>query len=135
MVSTPQCRKPIRKLLCFFISRAGRSHAPMLRPSSSHELDNILISLEFPVSILFRVRRFHPYPRHFFNFYVTHGSPFGFFSVRYAISPIWSCGGALYQYRAFFILHCCYANAQLLRLFVKFSHLVPKEKPFIRNSL
>ena len=50
----PQCRKPFRKLLCLTISRGGRSHATILRPSSSHDLDSILVSLELPVSIYFQ---------------------------------------------------------------------------------
>ena len=73
------------------------------------------------------MQRLHPYPRHFFNFYVTHGGPFGLFNVRYAISPIWSCWGALYQYRAFFILHCCYTNAPYIFALIK--------QIFQRNSL
>ena len=47
----PTMQKTLKEAALFFISRAGRSHAPMLRPSSSHELDSILIALEFPVSI------------------------------------------------------------------------------------
>ena len=47
----PPMQKTLKEAALFFISRAGRSHAPMLRPSSSHELDSILIALEFPVSI------------------------------------------------------------------------------------
>ena len=60
------------------ISRGGRSHARILRPSSSHKLDIILIALELPVSIYFeaviqlRVRRFHLNPPHLFTFYLTH---------------------------------------------------------------
>ena len=60
------------------ISRGGRSHARILRPSSSHKLDIILIALELPVSIYFeaviqlRVRRFHSNPPHLFTFYLTH---------------------------------------------------------------
>ena len=50
----PQCRKPFRKLLCLTISRGGRSHATILRPSSSHDLVSILVSLELPVSIYFQ---------------------------------------------------------------------------------
>ena len=75
------------------ISRGGRSHARILRPSSSHKLDIILmIPLELPVSIYFeaviqlRVRRFHSYPPHLFTFYLTHAH-FVFFNVRSAISP------------------------------------------------
>ena len=48
----PQCRKPFRKFLSFYKQR-GRSHARILRPSSSHKLDIILIALELPVSIYF----------------------------------------------------------------------------------
>ena len=79
----PQCRKPFRKLLCLTISRGGRSHATILRPSSSHDLVSILVSLELPVSIyfqtilLFHVWGFHPNPPHLFTNYLTHGSPFG----------------------------------------------------------
>ena len=65
----PQCRKPFRKFLSFYKQR-GRSHARILRPSSSHKLDIILIALELPVSIYCEtviqlcVRRFHSYPPH-----------------------------------------------------------------------
>ena len=87
----PQCRKPFRKFLSFYKQR-GRSHARILRPSSSHKLDIILIPLELPESIYCEtviqlcVRRFHSYPPHLFTFYLTHAH-FVFFNVRSAISP------------------------------------------------
>ena len=87
----PQCRKPFRKFLSFYKQR-GRSHARILRPSSSHKLDIILIALELLVSIYCEtviqlcVRRFHSYPPHLFTFYLTHAH-FVFFNVRSAISP------------------------------------------------
>ena len=63
---------------CLSISWGGRSHARILRPSSSHKLDSILIPLELAVSIYFetiiqlRVRRRHTNPPHLFTFYLTH---------------------------------------------------------------
>ena len=84
MMVCPQCRKPFRKLLCLTINRGGRSHATMLRPSSSHELDSILVTLELPVAIYFQtilyfcVRRLYTNPPHLFTIYLTHGCPFAF---------------------------------------------------------
>ena len=98
----PTMQKTHKEAALFFISRAGRSHAPMLRPSSSHELDNILISLEFPVYILFRVRRFHPYPRHFFNFYFTHGSPFSLVEELYTNTELFLFYIAVMQMLSYF---------------------------------
>ena len=72
------------------ISWGGRSHATMLRPRSSHELDSTLVALKLPVSIYFetilqfRARRLHTNPPHLFTFYLTHGRPFGF--IQRAVS-------------------------------------------------
>ena len=68
------------------ISLGGSSHARILRPSSSHELDSILITLELPVSIYFetivqlRVRRRYTNPPHLFTFYLTHAHLVLFFT-------------------------------------------------------
>ena len=40
----PTMQKALKEVALFFISRGGRSHALMLRPSSSHELEHIGIA-------------------------------------------------------------------------------------------
>ena len=81
----PQCRKPFRKLLSFYKLR-GKLPRQDPRPSSSHELDSILIALELPVSIYFetvvqlRVRRRYTIPPHLFTFYLTHAHLVLFFT-------------------------------------------------------
>ena len=115
----PQCRKPLRKLLCITINRGRRSHATMVRPSSSHELDSILVPLELPVSI------------HFQTIIYSNSVYEGSIQIHH-ILPI--CFSSTFDMQ--FLLYLPYsARARLARVWINWNHLqFYKRNPFKNES-